>query len=186
MVRYADDMVMLCRDAQTAQTTLQTLREWAAQAGLELHPQKTKIVDMGQPGAHFDFLGYRFWRGKTSGRIRRFIRPKSLKKIKESLKPLTRRTSGQSMSAIAQVLRSRLTGFYNHFKHATASSLAEVDQWVRGRLRGILRKRAGHCGRGRGLDHHRWPNDYFAKLGVFNLKEARQLELMSLRAAANF
>jgi hypothetical protein len=60
-----------------AQTTLQTLREWAAQAGLELHLQKTKIMDMGQPKAHFDFLGYRFWRGKTSGRIRRFIRPQS-------------------------------------------------------------------------------------------------------------
>ena len=186
MVRYADDMVMLCREAQTAQTTLQTLREWAAQAGLELHAQKTKIVDMGQPKAHFDFLGYRFWRGKTSGRIRRIIRPKSMKKMRETLKPLTRRTSGQSMSAIAQTLRPRLEGFFNYFKHATASSLAEMDRWVRVRLRSILRKRAGRSGKGRGLDHHRWPNNYFAKLGVFNLEEARTLELMSLRAAANF
>jgi RNA-directed DNA polymerase len=110
MVRYADDMVMLCRDAQEAQTTLQALREWAARAGLELHAQKTKIVDMGKPKAHFDFLGYRFWRGKTSGRIRRFIRPKSMKKMRETLKPFTR-TSGQSMSAIAQMLRPRLAGF---------------------------------------------------------------------------
>ena len=68
---------------------------------------------MGQPKAHFDFLGYRFWRGKTSGRIRRFIRPKSMKKMRETLKPFTRRTSGQSMSAIAQVLRPRLEGFFN-------------------------------------------------------------------------
>jgi hypothetical protein len=36
------------------------------------------------------------------------------------------------------------------------------------------------------LDHHRWPNSYFADLGVFNLEEARKLELMSLRVAANF
>ena len=186
MVRYADDMVMLCRDVQTAQTTLQTLREWAAQAGLELHPQKTKIVDMGQPKAHFDFLGYRFWRGKTSRRIRRFIRPKSMKKMRETLKPFTRRNSGQSMSAIAQVLRPRLAGFFNYFKHAATSSLVDVDQWVRGRLRSILRKRAGRHGKASGLDHHRWPNSYFAKLGVFNLEEARTLELMSLRQAANF
>lgn len=186
MVRYADDMVMLCRDAQTAHSVLQTLREWMAQAGLELHAQKTKIVDMGQPRAHFDFLGYRFWHGKTSGRIRRVIRPKSLKKIRETLKPFMRRTSGQSMSAIAHLLRPRLAGFFNYFKHATASSLAEVDQWVRGRLRSILRKRAGHRGKGRGLDHHRWPNSYFVRLGVFNLEEARKLELMSLRVAANF
>jgi RNA-directed DNA polymerase len=90
---------------------------------------------MGQPKAHFDFLGYRFWRGKTSGRIRRIIRPKSMKKMRETLKPLTRRTSGQSMSAIAQTLRPRLEGFFNYFKHATASSLAEMDRWVRVRLR---------------------------------------------------
>ena len=61
-----------------------------------------------------------------------------------------------------------------------------MDRWVRVRLRSILRKRAGRSGKGRGLDHHRWPNNYFAKLGVFNLEEARTLELMSLRAAANF
>lgn len=186
MVRYADDMVILCHSAAAAQSALATLREWAAQAGLELHPQKTKTVDMGQPKAHFDFLGYRFWHGKTSGRIRRFIRPKSEKKFREAIKPLTRRTSGQSMSAIVRLLRPRLAGFYNYFKHARASALAEMDRWIRARLRSILRKRAGRRGKGRGLDHHRWPNRYFAKLGLFNLEAAQKLELMSLRAAANF
>ena len=113
MVRYADDMVILCHSAEAAQEAMATLREWSAQAGLELHPQKTRVVDMGQPKAHFDFLGYRFWRGKASGRIRRLIRPKSMKKLRETIKPITRRTSGQSMSAIAQKLRPRLQGFYN-------------------------------------------------------------------------
>lgn len=186
MVRYADDMVILCHSAEAAQNALATLREWSAQAGLELHPQKTKIVDMGKPKASFEFLGYKFWHGKTSGRIRRFIRSKSDKKFREAIKPLTRRTSGQSMSAIAQKLRPRLEGFYGYFKHARASSLAEMDRWIRVRLRSILRKRAGRRGKGRGLDHHRWPNSYFAKLGIFNLEEAQKLELMSLRAAANF
>jgi len=77
MVRYADDMVILCPSAQSAERVLNDLREWASQAGLTLHPEKTRLVDMGQPKAHFDFLGYRFWRGKTSGQIQRFIRPKS-------------------------------------------------------------------------------------------------------------
>lgn len=186
MVRYADDMVILCQSAEAAEKAMATLREWSAQAGLELHPQKTKIVDMGKPKASFEFLGYKFWHGKTSGRIRRFIRSKSEKKFREAIKPLTRRTSGQSMSAIAQKLRPRLEGFYGYFKHARASSLAEMDRWIRVRLRSILRKRAGRRGKGRGLDHHRWPNDYFTKLGVFNLEEAQRLELLSLRAAANF
>ena len=186
MVRYADDMVILCHSAEAAQEAMATLREWSAQAGLELHPEKTRVVDMGQPKAHFDFLGYRFWRGKASGRIRRFIRPKSMKKMREAIKPLTRRTSGQSMSAIAQKLRPRLQGFYNYFKHASATALREVDGWVRGRMRSILRKRAGRRGKGRGLDHHRWPNSYFASLGLFNLEDARRLELKSLREAVNF
>ncbi len=186
MVRYADDMVILCHSAEAAETALATLREWSAQAGLELHPQKTRVVDMGQPKAHFDFLGYRFWHGKTSGRIGKFIRPKSEKKFREAIKPITRRTSGQSMSAIAQRLKPRLQGFYNYFKHTRASPMAEMDRWIRVRLRSILRKRAGRRGKGRGLDHHRWPNNYFAKLGLFNLEEARKLELKSLRAVANF
>ena len=179
-------MVILCHSAEAAEEAMATLRQWSAQAGLELHPQKTKIVDMGQPKASFEFLGYKFWHGKTSGRIRRFIRSKSAKKFRETIKPFTRRTSGQSMSAIAQKLEPRLEGFYNYFKHARASSLAEMDRWIRVRLRSILRKRAGRRGKSRGLDHHRWPNSYFTSLGLFNLEEAQKLELMSLRRAANF
>ena len=90
------------------------------------------------------------------------------------------------MSAIAQKLRLRLGGFYTCFKHASASALEDVDRWMRVRLRSILRKRAGRRGKGRGLDHHRWPNSYFASLGLFNLEEARKLELKSLCAAENF
>jgi RNA-directed DNA polymerase len=186
MVRYADDMVILCRSAEAAENAMATLREWSAQAGLELHPEKTKIVDMGQPKAHFDFLGYRFWRGKTSGRIKRFIRSKSQKKFREAIKPITRRTSGQSMSAIAQVLRPRLVGFYNYFKHASTDALANMDSWIRMRMRSILRKRAGKRGKGRGSDHHRWPNDYFTQLGLFSLEAAQSREHMGLRQAGNF
>ena len=186
LVRYADDMVILCQSAEAAEEALATLRQWSAQAGLELHPQKTKVVDMGQPQASFEFLGYKFWRGKTSGRIKRFIRPKSEKKFREAIKPHTRRTSGRSMSAIAQKLRPQMEGFYNYFKHAQASALAAADGWVRMRLRSILRKRAGMQGKGRGLDHHRWRNDYFTRLGFFSLEAAQRKEHMSLRKAATF
>lgn len=185
MVRYADDMVMLCPSAEAATHVLQTLREWAARAGLELHPEKTQIVDMGQPKAHFEFLGYRFWRGKTSGRICRFIRPKSAKKFKAGIKPLSRRTCGESLQALAQRLRPKLEGFFGYFKHTSAASLREVDGWIRGRLRAILRKRAGLRGRGRGRDHQRWGNDYFTDLGLYSLEAARELEIISLRVAAN-
>ncbi|MDP1589155.1 MAG: hypothetical protein Q8M07_15500, partial [Prosthecobacter sp.] len=65
------------------------------------------------------------------------------------------------------------------------SALSEVDGWIRGRLRSILRKRVGLRGRGRGRDHQRWSNDYFASIGLFSLEEARKLESESLRIAAS-
>jgi hypothetical protein len=48
-----------------------------------------------------------------------------------------------------------------------------------------LRKRRGLEGRGRGDDHHRWPNRYFEKLGLFRLLDARETENASLRQGAN-
>jgi RNA-directed DNA polymerase len=183
MVRYADDMVILCPSAEAAEEVLQSLREWCAQAGLELHAEKTKIVDMGQPKGHFEFLGYRFWRGKSSGRISRHIRPKSEKKLRENLRPLLKRCNANSLSAIALKLNPKLKGFYGYFKHASRMSLEEVDGWVRGRLRSILRKRAGRKGISREGDHPLWPNHYFTRHGLFSLKEARSLEIISLRKA---
>lgn len=186
MVRYADDMVILCPSAEAAAQVLGELQEWAAQAALTLHPEKTKIVDMGQPKAHFDFLGYRFWRGKTSGKIRRFIRPKSEKKFQEGIKPYTKRTNGHSLRVIIEGLKPKLQGFYGYFKHASAEALRQIDGWVRGRLRSILRKRAGLKGRGRGRDHQRWNNHYFTEQGYFSLEATRSEEIISLRKAVTY
>jgi RNA-directed DNA polymerase len=184
MVRYADDMVVLCRTGQEARDALEAIRAWMAEAGLELHPDKTRVVDMGQAGSHFDFLGYRFTRSRR-GRLVRAVRPKSLRKLRESIKPRTRRTSGRSMQAIAADLNRTLRGWFEHFKHADPRVLAQVDGWVRGRLRSILRKRLGLKGRGRGRDHQRWPNRYFAELGLFCLLDARATAIASLRNEAN-
>src|SRR5690606_1313424 len=138
---------------EAAEEVLESLREWSGQAGLELHPEKTKIVDMEEPRAACEFLGYRFRRGKTSGDIRRFIRLKSEKKFRAEIKPLTKRTNGQSLEAIVWKLRPKLQGYYGYygyFKHAERRTLAEMDGWIRARLLGILRKRMGLRGRGRG------------------------------------
>ena len=64
MVRYADDMVVLCRSQEEAVTALEKLREWMREAGLTLHPEKTRTVDMNMAESHFDFLGYRFQRSR--------------------------------------------------------------------------------------------------------------------------
>ncbi len=180
MVRYADDLVVLCRHPQEAEQALEQVRSWMTEAGLELHPQKTRIVAMSEVGHHFDFLGYRFWRGK-GGRIRRYVRPKSKKKMQESIKPHTKRCSGKGMPAIIAKINPMLKGWYGYFRHVSKGILDGIDGWVRGRLRSILRKRSKRKGRSRGLDHTTWSNRYFDELGLFCLEQARCSELAGLR-----
>lgn len=184
MIRYADDMVVLCRDAQSAREALEQLRGWMQQAHLTLHPEKTGLVDMSCPESHFDFLGYRFHRtGK--GKLIRLARPKSLQKLRESIKPRTRRTSGRCMSAIIADVNPTLRGWFGYFQQVYPTQLCQVDQWMRSRLRAILRRRRGLRGRGRGADHQRWPNRYFTRLGLFCLLDARAAVITRLRYGAN-
>jgi RNA-directed DNA polymerase len=184
MVRYADDMVVLCQSQEEAEAALEKLREWMAGAGLTLHPDKTRTVDMNLADSHFDFLGYRFKRSRN-GKMMRLVRPKSLRKLRETIKPRTRRSNGKSMEAIVVDLNRTLRGWFGYFKHVKASELSGIDGWIRMRLRSILRKRRGLEGRGRGADHQRWPNRYFKKLGLFCLLDARESETASLRNGAN-
>jgi RNA-directed DNA polymerase len=183
MVRYADDLVVLCRDPQSAQRAMEMIQQWMGEEGLELNLQKSRITDMTMAGGHFDFLGYRFWRSKD-GRIRRFVRPKSKVKLRERIKPLTRRCNRWDLGTIISRINPILRGWYGYFKQASADALRDTDGWVRGRLRAILRKRRRGKGRGRGADHQRWNNRYFHALGLFSLEETKLAELASLRKGA--
>jgi RNA-directed DNA polymerase len=184
MVRYADDMVVLCRSEEQAAAVLSALKEWMEGAGLTLHPDKTRVVDMTEAGSYFDFLGYRFNRSRR-GRLCRLVRPKSQRKLREAIKPKTRRNNGKNMEAIVADLNRTLKGWFANFKHVHPSESGEIDQWLRMCLRSILRKRRGGRARGRGQDHHRWPNRFFTGLGLFCLLDAKVTETASLRQGAN-
>jgi len=173
MVRYADDFVILSRSQREAEHALEQVRHWTVEAGLVLHPVKTRIVDATQPGG-FDFLGYHFERGK------KWPREKSLQKFRDTLRVKTRRTNGHSLKVIVEDLNRTLKGWFGYFKHSDPTTFRTEDGWVRGRLRSILRKRSGRQGRGRGWDHQRWPNAFFAKQGLFSLKHAHAMACQSL------
>jgi RNA-directed DNA polymerase len=165
MTRYADDFVVLCRTADECGRALEMIRGWVAEVGLTLHPEKTRVVDMNEPGG-FDFLGYHF------ERTYRKPRSKSLEKLKETIRTKTGRTNGQSLSAIIVDLNRTLKGWFGYFKHSRHWVFKDLDQWIRMRLRSILRKRQGKRGCGRGSDHQRWPNAYFAEMGLFSMLTA--------------
>ena len=178
MVRYADDFIILCRSREAAEGALARVQTWVAENGLTLHPEKTRIVDATQKGG-FDFLGYHFERGY------RWPRKKSRMKLEQSIRELTpRRTCGCSLEQCIASLNEVLQGWYGYFKHSHWTAFEDVDQYVRGRLRSILRNREKRRGRGRGQDHQKWRNHYFAKLGLFSLMQAHAETLVSLHHGA--
>jgi RNA-directed DNA polymerase len=181
-VRYADDIVVLVPSAKAAKQALEQLKSWTDQAELTLHPDKTRLVDMTESRAHFEFLGYRFLR-TAKGKVIRLVRAKSKKKLRESLRKPTKRANGRSLESIIAIINPKLRGWFAYFKQAHINEHKAMDEWVRMRLRSILRKRHKGKGRGGGLDHFKWPNRYFANLGLFSLERARE-EQMSLRGGA--
>lgn len=162
MIRYADDFIILCRSQAEAEAALAAVAAWVKEAGLVLHPQKTRIVDASQPGG-FDFLGWHFERGW------KWPREKSVARFKEVLRDQTARTDGRSLPKIIGSLNRRLRGWAGYFAGGHGGLYLRLDQWLRMRLRSLLRQRVGRQGRGRGRDHQRYPNDYFAEHGLISL-----------------
>ncbi len=167
MVRYADDFVILCRSAERAHAALAEVKAWVDANGLSLHPDKTHIGDCRIEGQGFAFLGYRFEAGK------RWVRTKSLQGFKDKIREKTRRTRGESMARIVAELTPIIRGWYGYFKHACRRQFPPLDGFIRRRLRALLRKQEKRPGGGRCLaDHKRWPNAYFAGLGLFTMTRA--------------
>ncbi len=173
-VRYADDLVILCRNQAEANRALEQLESWAGAVGLALNSEKTCLVDATQPGG-FDFLGYHFELGQ------RWPRQKSLERLKQKIRQLTKRTNGHSLERIIARLNPILRGWFGYFKHSHRFTFERLDRWIRVRLRSLLRKRSGRRGRGRGDDHRRWPNQFFAEQGLISLQRAHALARQSCR-----
>lgn len=172
MARYADDFVLLCRSERDAIRALDLISSWTASVDLSLHPEKTCTVDATLPGG-FDFLGYHFERGY------RWPRSESLKKLMDTIRVQTGRNNGCSLEFIIDGLNRSLIGWFAYFQNSHWTTFGPLDSWIRMRLRSILRKRHKGSGRGRGWDHFRWPNSFFAVRGLFSLIAAHSVACQS-------
>lgn len=172
MVRYADDMVILCRTFDEAQKAMELLTKWVEGAGLTLHPTKTQIVDSRQKS--FGFLGYSF-RGRF-----RFPRDKNHRKLMNKIRELTKRSNGHSLESIVDKLNPMLQGWFNYFRHCLWNIFEDYDCYIRQRLRAIQVKR--HRRNPKRLPRtRRWPNEFFFELGLFSLREAHARFVKSTR-----
>ena len=180
LVRYADDGVVLCRTADQAQAALGAVGEILAGLGLELHPEKTKVVDLRQGREGLDFLGCHF-HARMSGRLweqKRIVRyylhrwpsQRAMKRLRAKVRDRTgRNRMGRDIREVIADLNPVLRGWGNYFRTGNAATkFIQVDRYVVDRLRGFLVKRHGrnlHAGR-----INRWTEDWFNDLGLYRLR----------------
>lgn len=173
MIRYADDMVILCQTREHAEAALARLNELLTARGLVLHPTKTRLAHLYErPG--FQFLGYVFYSEY------RDPRPSSQRKLKHKIRDLTKRNNGNSLETIVESLNAVLRGWHTYFRYCSKQAWCweTLDGYVRFRLRAILdkRRKGGRTKRrGRGHAHLRWPNRFFTEQGLFSLSGAPKL-----------
>lgn len=175
VVRYADDLVILCKSESEAQAALEKLKSECEKLKLTVHPTKTHVVNEDEGG--FDFLGFTFRKGK------RFPRLKSQQKWRDAIVLRTPRSAGTSMAVIIAKVNQVIRGIVEYFKHGSyPSQFQRLDAFVRRRLRAILLRRAHKTYTfGQGRAHNKWPNVWFAKQGLISACEARATQ----RAALN-
>ncbi len=136
--------------------------QWASEAGLTLHPEKTRMINAAQPGG-FDFLGYFFERSM------KWPRKQSLKKLKDRVRAQTSRLDGRSRNEIVADVNRSSRGWYQYFQHSKAYTFAPVDGYVRRRLGSLRQWRLDGVGQGIGAAHQRWPNEWFARRRLLSL-----------------
>ena len=171
MVRYADDAVVCCRTETEAQKALAEIASWTELAGLKLHPTKTRIVSAVGKGG-FDFLGYHFERYQIGGGMK-WPRDKSRKKLRDKLREKLRRGRSGSTADIIIEINPILKGWFGYFKFSVPSAMRDADQWVRERIRQIVRRRHKRRGIVHGRERIEYPNRWFETQGFYSLEKAQ-------------
>jgi RNA-directed DNA polymerase len=180
LVRYADDGVVLCRSKRQAQAALKLIEDALAELGLQLHPDKTRIVDLDEGREGFDFLGWHF-HARMSGRlwergIRRYYlhrwpSERAMKAIRAKVKARTgrNRVGVGDIRVIIAELNPVLRGWGNYFRTGnSAKKFNQIDSYVWRRLVSLLvRKRGRNLRRGQ---VRQWTSDWFRDQGLYRLR----------------
>jgi group II intron reverse transcriptase/maturase len=180
LVRYADDLVVVCKTKQQCEQAEQDVRKYLVRLSLELHPDKTRRVELYDGKESFDFLGCRF-RKRLSGKIlerdgkhvyflNRQPSPRAMKRIRQKVRDKTPR--GRCHADLREVINDLnpiLRGWGTYFATGNAArSFNQIDSYVYERLQRLRIKRAG-----RQLvpgTVEKWDREYFWNLGLHRLR----------------
>ena len=181
LVRYADDFVVLCGTAKASEEAEARVRKILERLGLELHPEKTRRVELSRGKEGLDFLGCHLrkrmsgpiWakQGKRIYFLQRWPSSRSMKRVRQRVKELTgRNRSGvKDVRVILADLNPVLRGWGNYFRTGNAAQkFIQIDTYAWWRLHRFMVKR-----KGRNLrpgEAQQWTSDFFHGLGLHRLR----------------
>jgi group II intron reverse transcriptase/maturase len=180
LVRYADDLVVVCKSKQQCEEAEKRIKVILERLGLELHPEKTRRVELYDGKQGFDFLGCHLHK-RLSGTIwererrrvyflNRWPSRRAMKQVRQKVRKVTHR--GRIHADLREViadLNPILAGWGRYFGTGNAAKhFNQIDTYVYGRLRGMRVKRAGRqLSAG---ESAKWTRDFFWNLGLHRLR----------------
>ena len=179
LVRYADDFVIVCKTKKACEEAEKRVRVILTRLGLELHPEKTRRLDLSWGKEGFDFLGCHL-RKRLSGPIlekgrrlyflQRWPSQRSMKRIRQRVKDMTPRgRCHQDLRLVIADLNPVLRGWANYFRTGNAAKrLNQVDSYVWRRLRSLRYKRSAR--NLRPGQSSAWSREFFYNLGLIRLR----------------
>jgi RNA-directed DNA polymerase len=181
LVRYADDLVVMCRTRSACEEAERRVREILARLKLELHPDKTRRVELSWGKQGFDFLGCHL-RKRLSGPIwekehkrvyflQRWPSVRSMKRVRQRVRALTdsRRNGVKDVRVLIRDLNPVLRGWGNYFRTGNAAiKFNRVDTYVWRRLMRFMVRRKGRNLRAGEVTG--WTSDFFHGHGLHRLR----------------
>ncbi|MBI3506740.1 MAG: group II intron reverse transcriptase/maturase [Proteobacteria bacterium] len=180
LVRYADDFVVMCRTKGECEKAEQRIREILRRLGLELHPDKTRRVELFDGKEGFDCLGHHLRKRMSGVRwerkrqrvyfLNRWPSQRALKRVRARVKELTpRRRCHEDIREVIATLNPVLRGWANYFRTGNAAKrFNQIDEYVWRRLRYLRFQRKGR--NVKPGDTAKWTRQYFWNLGLHRLR----------------
>lgn len=184
LVRYADDFVIVCRTRHACEEAERRMRGILRRLGLEVHPDKTRRVELYDGKEGFEFLGC-YLRKRMSGKLwegqgkrlyflHRWPSVRSMTRIRGRVRELTRRSRCHAnLRDVIADLNPVLRGWAAYFRTGNAAKrFNQLDEYVWRRLVGLRLERKGrHLRAG---EVRRWTREFFWNLGLIRLRGAVQ------------
>jgi RNA-directed DNA polymerase len=176
LVRYADDFVVMCRHRSQAQRARHQIEQILDRLGLQLHPDKTRMVDLGWGKDSFEFLGCTIRKKRSIQRnprwyfMQRWPSPRAMKRIRGRIHDLTssRRAGVSDVKQLIASLNPVLRGWGNYFRSGNAETkFNRLDDYVRQRILRWQWRRGGQRRRNR---YDKWPHERLCEMGLHQLR----------------